>query len=315
MKKMLTILLAGALLFGLAGCQGANLKPSTGSVVEPSKPKLVLQKPPEGILRTPEGDVVLIPAGYHWTVKNSDGTETSTIADQGSRPLPKDSLKPVAIDSQYAETVSAPVPESKTYEPINSLGYLVTLDWEVKPGFVTYTCWPDTVWEDSNVPEEAVVSQDNTFYAKPGGYIYEFVATWKDTGAGYHGAANYYVYIVCGDDHSHQVATTSQIVEDPVTGYCGNTWTTLYIDGKEYGFMGSNSVGLTDLLINLDYDPDKVCRCMPQYRADTEFETNYHIHLDNAFVRCEKGQADLTADQVNQIREIVEWAKAGMSKA
>ena len=53
--------------------------------------------------------------------------------------------------------------------------------------------------EKSNVPEEKVVSQDGAFYAKPGGYVYEIVATWEDTGLGYHGSANYYVFIVGGE--------------------------------------------------------------------------------------------------------------------
>ena len=111
------------------------------------------------------------------------------------------------------------------------------------------------------------------------------------------------------DPHIHMTALTPQIVEDPVTGYCGNTWTRLYIDGKEYDFMYGYSVTLTDLLVNLDYDPGKVCRCMAQYRADTEFGTNYQIHLDYGFVRCDLGQADLTQDQIQTIADIVNWAE------
>ncbi len=51
-------------------------------------------------------------------------------------------------------------------------------------------------WNRSNTQEEAVVSQGGpTFYAKTCSYIYEIVATWDDTGAGYSGTANYYGYI------------------------------------------------------------------------------------------------------------------------
>ena len=67
------------------------------------------------------------------------------------------------------------------------------------PTSVTYTCWPEKVWDKKNVKEENVVSQDGAFYAKPGGYVYEIVATWEDIGLGYHGSAIYYVYIVGGD--------------------------------------------------------------------------------------------------------------------
>ena len=59
----------------------------------------------------------------------------------------------------------------------------------------------ETVWNNSNIPEEAVVSQGGpTFYAKTGSYIYEIVATWNDNGAGYSGTANYYVYIIDSTD-------------------------------------------------------------------------------------------------------------------
>lgn len=269
------------------------------------------KEPPEGILITPEEAVTLTSGGYHWTYQNADGTAVSTIADQVSRPLPEESLMPVVISSQYAETVYALVPGSTAYEPTNSLGYLVKLDWETMPTSVTYACWPDTVWENSRTPEESVSAYgDCAFYAKPGGYVYEIVATWDNTGAGYHGSANYYVYITdMAEIHTHMTALYPQTVEDPFIGYCGNTQTTLYIGNKEYSFMYGYSVALTDILVNLDYDPDKVCRCLPQYRADTEFGLNYHINLEYGFARCEKGQADLTQEQIDVIAEIVEWAE------
>ena len=282
-----------------------------GSVVEPPKPEPAFKTPPKGTLRTPEGDVTLTPGGYDWTVLNSDGTATTTIADQASRPLTKDSLKPVTINSKYAETIYFPVPGSSAYEPTNSLGYLVKFGWEADPSRVTCTCWPDTVWKDSSIQgkEMSVDLSDDPFYAKEGGYIYEFAVTWDDTGAGYHGTANYYVYIVGGDDHSHQVATTAQTVEDPVTGYCGNTQTTLYIGDKEYSFMYGHSVTLTDILANLNYDPMRVCRCRPEYTVDTEFGTGYGINLTAGYARCDKGQADLTQEQIDAIAEIIEWAE------
>lgn len=268
------------------------------------------KKPPEGKLITPNGEAVLHIGGYDWTCALGNGLENTTIADQAGRPIPKDTLTPVFISSQYAETIYAPAPGSNTYEPTNSLGYLVKLAWEVEPTSVTYACRPESVWEKENVKEESVISQDGAFYAKQGGYVYEIVATWKDTGVGYHGSANYYVYITDADDtHAHMTALRPQTVAEPITGYCGNTQTTLYIGGKEYTFMYGHSVTLTDLLVNLDYNPDKVCRCMPQYKADTEFGKNYHIHLEYGFVRCDKGQAALTQEQIETIAEIIEWAE------
>jgi len=158
--------------------------------------------PPEGKLVTPEGETALHLGGYSWICALGNGLENATIADQAGRPLPKESLEPVIIDGKYAETVYAPVPGSDVYAPTNSLGYLLKLNWEVSPTSVTYTCWPEAVWQKSNTPEEAVASLEGfVFYAKPGGYIYEIVATWEDTGVGYHGTGNYYVYICDIDAH------------------------------------------------------------------------------------------------------------------
>jgi len=267
------------------------------------------QKPPVGTLITSEGETSLHTAGYHWFCKMGNGLENATIADQAGRPLPQNSLKPVTIHSKYAETVYAPVPGSSTYAPTNSLGYLLKLDWETSPSSVVYTCWPETVWQQNNIPAETVISQQGAFYAKPGGYVYEITATWDDTGAGYHGTANYYVYIIGGEDHSHQVATEAQTVDDPITGYCGNTQTTLHIDGKAYTFAFGYSVTLTDILANLNYDPARTCRCLPEYMVDTEFGTGYGINLTQGYARCKKGQADLTQEQIDTIAEIITWAE------
>ena len=267
------------------------------------------KKPPEGTVITPEGQTAIHAAGYGWFCMLGNGLEEAVIADQAGRPLSKESLDPVIISSQYAETVYAPVPGSDAYEPTNSLGYLVKLTWETEPSSVTYSCWPETVWQKENVPEETVVSQDGAFYAKPGGYVYEIVATWDDTGKGYHGSANYYVYIVSGDEHDHQAAATAQTVDDPFVGYCGNTQTILHIGDKEYTFMYGNSVTLTDILLNLNYDPMRICRCRPEYTVDTEFGKGYGINLTAGYARCEKGQADLTQEQIDTIAEIIEWAE------
>lgn len=107
-------------------------------------------------------------------------------------------------------------------------------------------------------------------------------------------------------EHSHQLAQQPQTVEDPVTGYCGNTLTTVYLGEEIYTFWGGDSVTLTDILINLDYKPEKVCRCLPEFTVDTEFKTGYGVNLTEGYVRCADGQADLTAQQVQCIQQIIE---------
>lgn len=112
-----------------------------------------------------------------------------------------------------------------------------------------------------------------------------------------------------GTDHTHHVATEAQTVDDPVTGYCGNIQTTLRIKDKAYTFMYGHSVTLTDILINLNYNPLFVCRCLPEYTVDTEFGKGYGINLTEGYARCEKGQADLTQEQIDQIAAIIRWVE------
>ena len=73
--------------------------------------------------------------------------------------------------------------------------------------------------------------------------------------------------------------------------------------------MYGNSVTLTDILLNLDYNPVRVCKCLPEYTVDTEFGKGYGINLSEGYVRCEKGQADLPRGQTEQIADIIRWAE------
>ena len=107
------------------------------------------------------------------------------------------------------------------------------------------------------------------------------------------------------DGHTHKKADEPQTVSDPYSGYCGNTMTAVRCGDKECSFMGGNSVYITDLLLNLDYDPKKVCKCLPEYTVDTEFYQGYGVNLSGGYARCDKGQAELTGEQVDKLREIL----------
>ena len=106
--------------------------------------------------------------------------------------------------------------------------------------------------------------------------------------------------------HSHTPAEEPLTVEDPVSGYCGNTITEVILNDETYSFWGGDSVTLTDILINLRYDPDQICRCLPEFTVNTEFGSGYGVSLSDAYARCEDGQAALTAEQVEQFRGILE---------
>lgn len=112
-------------------------------------------------------------------------------------------------------------------------------------------------------------------------------------------------------DHTHTLAPEPQTVEDPVEGYCGNMMTTVYLNEKEYTFMDSESVALTDILINLRYDPEKVCKCLPEFTVKTEDGTQYGVSVTEGYVRCDDGQAELTKEQVATIQEVLSWLESG----
>jgi len=105
--------------------------------------------------------------------------------------------------------------------------------------------------------------------------------------------------------HNHAHAETEELAQETVSGYCGNTVTVIYIDGNAVSFSGSDSVVLTDLLINLNYDPDKWCNCEAEFTVDTEFLTGIEVNLENCYARCERGQANLTEEQIQTIQDIL----------
>lgn len=53
-------------------------------------------------------------------------------------------------------------------------------------------------------------------------------------------------------------------------------------------------------------DPAAVCKCLPEFTVDTEFGDGYGVNLTDSYVRCEAGQAPLTAEQTEEIRGILE---------
>ncbi len=107
--------------------------------------------------------------------------------------------------------------------------------------------------------------------------------------------------------HSHQPAASAQTVDDPITGFCGNTQATIYHEGTGYSFTSDDAVTLTGILCNLSYDPAQLCSCPAEFTADTEFGVHYEVNLTQAFVRCSQGQASLTAQQQEQLQDI--WTR------
>lgn len=109
----------------------------------------------------------------------------------------------------------------------------------------------------------------------------------------------------------HRPVQGNNVTEHEAAGYCGNTVTTVSRESRVWdqpwkaSFWGDDSVALTDLLLYLDYSGD-VCRCLPEYNVDTEFGTGYGVNLTAGYVRHDGGQTDLTEEQTELIREILE---------
>ncbi len=116
-------------------------------------------------------------------------------------------------------------------------------------------------------------------------------------------------------EHFHEPCALPQTVSDPVMGYCGNTMTTVHFsNGKKHSFMFGNSVSLTDFLMHLKYDPQKTCSCLFEYKVDTEFESGYEISLTKSFVRSTSGQADLTLEQIETLKDIFSQVEKEMEE-
>ena len=278
MKRMISCLLAFILVFSLAACQAPTEPDPTNSPGGngPSKPTSK-ELPTLKILDSTCMGLEATKGTCSWTYDNGDGTMSAVNADS-SHPL-----------------------EWKEYlVPLTTADDTVELHFDVQPQSFSIRCWSDAYWGQVDAKEEKVSIEGNTLELKEGGYIYEVVATWEGVGTVYYG------FYVIRDEHNHTLAADPQTVEDPYSGYCGNTMTTITIDDQEFTFMGSDSVYLTDLLLNLKYDPMQLCRCAPEFEVTTEFGGPYGVNLTNGYARCEDGQADLTVEQVEQIRQILD---------
>ncbi len=113
---------------------------------------------------------------------------------------------------------------------------------------------------------------------------------------------------ICNLDHSP--AEREQYCDDPYTGgWCGNTQTTITVEGKEYSFMYGDSVNLTSFYTNHSFK-DNHCKCDEGIHIQTEMGS-FTVNLEKYFARNGNGQAQLTLQQTEEIKEIIERQTAG----
>ncbi len=236
------------------------------------------------------------------TVQN--GTENITVSYFGCSWSYLDSggeWQGIAADAVH------PLECQEILTPITAQGESVALTFDIAPDEVSAECWSDENFGDPAAAPESAPLTENTLAVQPGGYVYEVTAKWNSSEE-YGGEASYYLYILSADTgHTHAVAQEAQTVAEPISGYCGNTQAWLYIDGEEYTLSGSEAICLTDILINLAYDAEKLCSCEAEYGAtEDSSQERYEISLSQFFARSGGGQADLTQEQADCIRSLIE---------
>lgn len=277
MKRFLSFCTAAVLILGLTAC----------AAFEDETYKAALTSPPELTVVSGDQEVTALLGGYTWDYC-----------------IGGDQWQGVCVDCAH------PLQCQDLMTPLTTTEGTVRLEFAEEPLEFTVRCWSDSCWGDDYLGELDAVEEDvtvdgYTVELKQEGYIYQVIAKWDTAEPAAKGTA-YYSFYAVDTVHYHMTALTPQTVDDPVSGYCGNMITTVHLDGETYSFAGSDSVALTDILINLAYDPEKVCRCTAEFTVDTESTAGFEVNLTMGFVRCYAGQADLTTQQVKTIQEILE---------
>ena len=290
LKKTLSWILSIILMLTISACSTESIETTILPTIDPpgnsgpSKP--TMKEPPKLTASFGPGDSFHATTDtYGWNYDNGDGTMTGIQADS---PHPLDLMDHLT--------------------PLETTVDTLELQFEVQPQSISVRCWNDSQWGNTGAESQKVSLSGNMLELKEGGYIYEVEATWTGENLGAEGSVHYVFYVIKHSvqfAHDHSFTDTPQTVDNPNTGYCGNTITTILIDGKEYSFMSTESVTLTDILINLEYDPALICKCLPDFYVETEFGMTYGVSW-SGYARCEDGQANLTEEQLDLIRSIVD---------
>ena len=109
--------------------------------------------------------------------------------------------------------------------------------------------------------------------------------------------------------HVHTLETTDNTVSDKIHATCGNVRSIIHFDKDTfYCFMYEESITLHNMLTNLKYNSDYLCKCLSEYQIEIDTK-NYEVNLSEGYARSDEGQVQLTAEQVQTLREIITWAK------
>ncbi len=87
------------------------------------------------------------------------------------------------------------------------------------------------------------------------------------------------------------------------------TVTIYFNDNTSYALSYVDSVAVLDVLENLEYDENKVTKCVPEYRIKSTQGAEYGISISAKYARCEKGQAILTSEHIEILKFYIPDAK------
>lgn len=91
--------------------------------------------------------------------------------------------------------------------------------------------------------------------------------------------------------------------ENPTAGATKPVTASIAVTGAKYFLSAEDAATVLEILKGLEYNPAKLCKCLPQFRVVTQTE-DYGVHLSEGYARCDAGQAKLTQEQIDIIREI-----------
>ena len=86
---------------------------------------------------------------------------------------------------------------------------------------------------------------------------------------------------------------------------------TLRIGGLDYPLTGEDKTALRQILEPLEFREEDVCECIAEITILAGDTAQYHINLDEGFVRCARGQAMLTQEQIDALRAILNRLENG----
>ena len=199
--------------------------------------------------------------------------------------------------------VAGAVPKFEVYEGIGTLCFASD-----DPDDISVRRWTADGWGDLEAYTNVAVMGDS-IQLEMGLHLYEVMATWERDG--YTGTASYYFLIECwaavpeepntGNNSGNDNDSTSDTRPGDNEFLCE---VTRLSDGRIRYPATVDSEALRDFLHSLSYDSE-MCECMPEYKIDDGYGTQFEANLTEGYVRFEGQQAMLTEDQMKILADFI----------